>query len=272
MTDQPETAPAVETPVATPKATEAAPAKPVVDAASKPVAPAAVAKPAPVKAKAKAKTVKPRQTAPKVAKPATPAKPVAKKAPVKAAAKPVSKPATPKKRAAAPMNKTQKTTQKKDTRIMTTAEKMTAETKKAAEAMTDRAKALFGDVTSRAKTAFEKGSELVSQAGEFNKGNVEALVESGKIAAKGAQQMGQAYAEDARHNFEEMTAAFKQFAAVKSPTEFMQLQGEMVRKSFDTMVAQGSKHSEAWLKLAGDIAQPISNRISVAIDTIKKAA
>jgi phasin family protein len=59
---------------------------------------------------------------------------------------------------------------------------------------------------------------------------------------------------------------------VKSPTEFIELQTKLVKKSFDTAVAQTSKNSEAFIKLAGDVFQPISNRVSVAVDSFKKAA
>ncbi|WOE75073.1 phasin family protein [Alterisphingorhabdus coralli] len=146
------------------------------------------------------------------------------------------------------------------------------ETKATAENMTARAQELFGDVSGRAKAAFEKGSEYVSQATEFNKANIEALVESGKIAAKGMQEMGQAYASDTRKNFEDVTATMKDFAAVKSPTEFFQLQAETLRKTFDTAVSQTSKNTEMFVKLAGDAFQPISNRVSVAVENVKKAA
>ena len=47
---------------------------------------------------------------------------------------------------------------------------------------------------------------------------------------------------------------------------------ERVKKSFDTAMAQTSKNSEMFLKLAGDVFQPISNRVSVAVDSFKKAA
>lgn len=250
---------------AAPKAEPAKAADPVVapkvaPAAAPAVTPALVAaKPVPA---AKAEAPKPvaKAAEPKMAKPAAkPAKP--KTTPKKSAvnASPVAA------KAAAPAIK-------KESKIMTTAETITTETKKAAEAMTERLKGLMGDMSTRAKTAYEKGTEMVSQASEFNKGNVEALVESGKIAAKGAQEMGQAYAEDAKKGFEELTAALKEMTTVKSPTEFIELQTKLVKKSFDTAVAQTSKNSEAFIKLAGDVFQPISNRVSVAVDSFKKAA
>jgi len=239
-----------------------APAKPAAAAVAKVEAEPVKAAPAPVAKKAPAKPVAAKAQPSKAAPKKTPAK-AAKPAP-----KTIKKSIKTKPVAAKPAPiKT-----KKDSIIMTTTEKLTTETKKAADAMTDRMKGLMGDMTTRAKTAFEKGSEMVSQASEFNKGNVEALVESGKIAAKGAQEMTKVYAEDTRKNFEAMTAAMKDFTAVKSPTEFLQLQSEMVRKSFDNMVAQSSKNSEAFLKLAGDVFQPISNRVSVAVESFKKAA
>jgi phasin family protein len=250
---------------AAPKAEPAKAADPVVAPKVAPAAAPAVT-PAPVAAKpvpaAKAEAPKPvaKAAEPKMAKPAAkPAKPktTSKKSAVNAS--PVAA------KAAAPAIK-------KESKIMTTAETITTETKKAAEAMTERLKGLMGDMSTRAKTAYEKGTEMVSQASEFNKGNVEALVESGKIAAKGAQEMGQAYAEDAKKGFEELTAALKEMTTVKSPTEFIELQTKLVKKSFDTAVAQTSKNSEAFIKLAGDVFQPISNRVSVAVDSFKKAA
>lgn len=250
---------------AAPKAEPAKAADPVVAPKVAPAAAPAVtaapvaAKPAPV---AKAETAKPvaKAAVSKMAKPA--AKPAQPKTTIKQSAVnalPVAAEAT------APAIK-------KESKIMTTAETITTETKKAAEAMTERLKGLMGDMSTRAKTAYEKGTEMVSQASEFNKGNVEALVESGKIAAKGAQEMGQAYAEDAKKGFEELTAALKEMTTVKSPTEFIELQTKLVKKSFDTAVAQTSKNSEAFIKLAGDVFQPISNRVSVAVDSFKKAA
>lgn len=296
MSDQSKTTPAKDTAVAP------APAAPASTAA--PVAAVAAPKMEAVKAEAPkadapkaepAKTVAPAMTpaapkAPAAKAPAPKAAPVAAK-PVPAAKAPVAiaaatpKMAKPAAKSVAPKaTKTKsaviKTTvaakasdlvKKKET-IMTTTEQVTAETKKAAEAMTDRVKNLMGDVSTRAKTAYEKGTEMVSQATEFSKGNVEALVESGKIAAKGAQEMGQTYAEETKKGFEELTAALKEMTTVKSPTEFIEMQTKLVKKTFDTAMAQTSKNSEAFLKLAGDVIQPISNRVSVAVDSFKKAA
>ncbi len=137
---------------------------------------------------------------------------------------------------------------------------------------TAKAQAFFTDASERAKGAVAKSSKLFEEAGAFGKGNVEALVESSKIAAKGFETMGQDAAEFGRKQFEEATAAFKTLATVKSPTEFLKLQSDFVRSSFDALVAETSRSTETALKLAGEVAQPISNRFAVAAEKMKTAA
>ena len=140
------------------------------------------------------------------------------------------------------------------------------------KATTEKATEFFADVREKATEAAEKGKKLAADAVEFNKANVEAMIEAGKIVAKGAQDMGKTNIEYAKKNFEELQAAVKEVTAVKSPTDFVKLQGELARKGFDTAVAQGSKNTEALVKLANDMFQPISNRFAVAADLFKKAA
>jgi len=137
---------------------------------------------------------------------------------------------------------------------------------------TAKGQAYFAEFSTKAKAAAEKGAKAFEEINEFGKGNVEALVESGKIAAKGFETLGQDYADYARKQFEGTTAALKGFAAVKSPTEFFKLQADFVRGQFDSFVAESSKNTEAMLKLAGDVAKPISNRVAIAAEKIKVAA
>lgn len=149
---------------------------------------------------------------------------------------------------------------------------MTDTVKATTEKMTEKATEYFADIREKATEAAEKGKKYAADAVEFNKANVEAMVEAAKIAAKGAQDMGKTNIEYAKKNFEEAQVAVKEMTAVKSPTDFVKLQGEWARKGFDTAVAQTSKNTEAMVKLVSDMFQPISNRIAVATDLFKKAA
>jgi phasin family protein len=134
-----------------------------------------------------------------------------------------------------------------------------------------KAQAFFADFNDRAKVAVEKSTKLAEEANEFAKGNLEAVVESGKITAKGFESFGQDAAEYSRKSFETATAALKSMASVKSPTEFFKLQSDFFRTSFDSIVAETSKNTEALIKLAGDAAQPLSNRVAVAAEKAKAA-
>ena len=136
----------------------------------------------------------------------------------------------------------------------------------------DRIQAVFGDVTDRAQTAVEKSTRLVEELTELTKGNVEAIVASSKIAAKGVETLGQEAADYSRRSFEEASAALKSLAEVKSPTDFFKLQSDYARSAFDSWVGQSSKASEAMLKLAGEVAEPITSRYTVAAERVKTLA
>lgn len=137
---------------------------------------------------------------------------------------------------------------------------------------TDAFKTAFADLQDKAKAAYEKSTATFGEANEFAKGNVEALVESGKILASGLQELGTSVATESRTALETLTAEAKELAAVKSPTEFFQLQSSLLRKHFDAMVAQTSKNTEAVMKLANEAFTPLSTRVTLAVEKVSKAA
>lgn len=236
----------------------AAAPKAKAEAAPAPAEPAApVKKAAPLKkAAASRKTPKKAVARNPVAK-----KSAASKTPAKApvlAKKAAAKPAAP-----APATTTANPVAKLKDTIMTTAKKID---------IAASAKEMLADVQARAKTAFAKTGELAAEATEFTKANVEAVVESGKIFVTGAQELLKDNIETGKTVIETVTEDAKKVAAVKSPTELFQLQGELARRNFDALVAYGSKRTEAWLKLYNDAFAPISNRVSVATEKFTKAA
>jgi phasin family protein len=142
----------------------------------------------------------------------------------------------------------------------------------AADQTQGQAETMFADATEKAKGSFAKGQQMFAEMGDFNKGNVEAIVESSKIAARGLEQVGQSAAAFMRSQLDEVQAQARSLASASSPTEFMKLQGDFARAAFDRLVAQTSKNTEAMMKLAGEIAQPLSNRAALAADRLKTAA
>mgnify|MGYP003136936939 CR=1 FL=1 len=133
-------------------------------------------------------------------------------------------------------------------------------------------KTMMTEAQTKTQEAFEKSSTVVSDYTEFAKGNVEAMVESTKIFAAGLQEIGSGLAAESRTMFETFSADMKEMAAVKSPTDLVKLQGDMVRKNMDTAVAYGSKNTETMLKLFSDSMQPISNRMTLAVEKARSLA
>lgn len=232
-------------------------------------------------AEAAAKVTEAPKPEPKKAAPAakTAAKPAAKKAPAKkvavkkvaakkaapkaaAAKKPVAAKKAAPKLPAALSTPVATITQFKDT-IMATAKKTD---------FTATAKELAADLQTRVKGAYAKTTEVAAEVTEFNKGNIDAVVESGKIFFTGAQELVKDNVETGKTVIETVTADAKKMMEVKSPTELMQMQGELARRNFDAMVSYGSKRTEAWVKLYNDAFAPISNRVSIATEKLTKAA
>lgn len=249
----PPVAPVLATPVA---------AKPVV---AKPVTvKAAAPKPAPIMKK----TTK---AAPKKAAVKKTVKPAAKPVVVPPRAK-VAKPATKVAKVRPPVRRklatppkfavTSTVTELKE-KIMATA-KTTDFTKPINDAI--------GEFQTKAKVAYDKSTAAMTEATEFAKGNVEALVESSKIVAGGAQDLGKTLVNEAKSAYETMTGDLKEMAAIKSPTELFQLQGKIMRRNFDAMVATSSKNSETMMKLANDAFAPITGRVTVAAEKLSKVA
>lgn len=228
--------------------TAKAPAKPETPVAEVP-APVAKAPAAPKSA------TKPRSTD---AKPVKVAKPV-KKAPVLVKAKPIVS-AKPRVKPVAAAFKTP--APRKELFVMATT---TTE-------FTEKLQSAVKDVTEKAKTAFEKSQAAFGDAGTFAKGNVEAIVESSKILASGLQEMSKGYVAESKTSLETLTSEIKDLASAKSPTEFFEKQSALLRKQFDAAVAASSKNSEAMLKLASEAFQPISTRVSLAVEKVKQAA
>jgi phasin family protein len=273
--EAPEANPVVAKPAGAPRVPVAAPKSPVstpapMPAAAQPVAAKSIAPKSPAKAAMPAAKASAPAPAPK---PVTPSVADAVKAVTAPIIEAVAAPVAPASPAPAPVATTPTaapaaTTEAKEPVMATVIDNA----QNAAQDTSAKAQAVFTDMTERSKGAVEKGQKLFADATEFGKGNVEALVESSKIAARGIETMSQDAVAYAKSSFEHASEAMKTLSSVKSPAEFMKLQADYARSAFDAMMAHTSKSTEASLKLAGEVAQPISNRIAVAAEKIKVAA
>jgi hypothetical protein len=86
----------------------------------------------------------------------------------------------------------------------------------------------------------EATAEALTKSGEATdkmvKGNAEALTESGNASPAAVQELTRAYQELATKNAKNLTAAMQSLAAVKSPTEFMELQQRLIKEGVQAAV------------------------------------
>ena len=119
---------------------------------------------------------------------------------------------------------------------------------------------MFADANERSQELVKKSQRVAEELADLARSNVEAIVEAGRVAAEGARSIGQDVVAKQRDSVEQAADAIRSLAEAKSPTEYLQLQGEFARASFDRAVAETSKLTESLVKLAGEAFQPLSNR------------
>jgi phasin family protein len=134
----------------------------------------------------------------------------------------------------------------------------------------DRFQTLFADAGSRSQQFVAKSQKAAEGITDLAKANVEAMVEAGRIAVTGAKTIGQDAIASSREGLEQASQSIKSLSDAESPTEFFQLQSELARASFDRMVAESSKLTEQFVKLAGEAVQPLSNRASLNAERINE--
>ena len=121
---------------------------------------------------------------------------------------------------------------------------------------------ILTEANERGQEIVKRSQKVAEELADLARANVEAVVEAGRVATEGARTIGQDVVAKQRDSFEQAADAIRSFAEAKSPTEYLQLQGDFARASFDRAVAESSKLTESLVKLAGEAFQPLSNRAS----------
>ncbi len=131
---------------------------------------------------------------------------------------------------------------------------------------------LFADAAERSEAAVKRSRKAAQDLADMYRGNLDALVEAGRIAATGAQSIGQEVAAKSRDTIEQSANTVRSFAEAKTPTELLQLQSDFARNAFDRFVEDSSNLTEVFVKLAGEAFQPISNRASANVEKLNEIA
>jgi phasin family protein len=121
---------------------------------------------------------------------------------------------------------------------------------------------IMSEANTRGQDLVKRSQKVAEELADLARANVEAVVEAGRVASEGARSIGQEAVTSGRDSFEQAADAIRSLAEAKSPTEYLQLQSDFARASFDRAVAESSRLTESLVKLAGEAFQPLSNRAS----------
>lgn len=166
------------------------------------------------------------------------------------------------------MNPAETITAETVTKVMQSA--VPAMEKASAETMA-QAKAQFETLNAKMAEMMEHSMKSVTEMNEFTKGNLDAMMASAKAATSGAETLTSAMVETSRKNFEEAQEMLKALTSARTPNEAMQLQSDFAKAQFEKTIATWSHMSETMLKLSGDVFQPLSSRMAVAAESVKKS-
>jgi phasin family protein len=125
---------------------------------------------------------------------------------------------------------------------------------------------IVADATGRGEEAVRRSRKAAEELADIYRGNLDAFVEAGRIAASGAQSISQSVVAKSRDSIEQAATTVRSFAEAKSPTELLQLQSDYARSAFDRLVEDSSNLTESLVKLAGEAFQPLSNRASANVE------
>lgn len=129
----------------------------------------------------------------------------------------------------------------------------------------DAAKSIAANVQNKARSAYAKSSAAVGEIGGITKGNVEAVVTSGKILGAGFKELSEGSIAESKQAVDTLVADLKAIAAVKSPSEFFYLQLKLLKRNFDSAIALTEKNSQALGKLASVAALPITAQVKANV-------
>ena len=120
-----------------------------------------------------------------------------------------------------------------------------------------------------AKTNADALAKSSRAAEAIAKGAAEALTESGNASRTAIQELTKAYQELATKNAKNLTAAVQALSAVKSPTEFFELQQKLIKDGVEAAVADSRHIAELTTAVFTDAFEPVKKQIEAVQKTAR---
>ena len=127
---------------------------------------------------------------------------------------------------------------------------------------------LTSDQVEKASAALFKGYE---DASALNKQAVDAVVKSGSVVAKAAEEFGKAWVAYTQRSIEGGMATAKAVIGSRSLREAVDLQSQYARDAFDDFVSESGRLSEYSVKIANEAIEPIKSHVTTAVEKLLKS-
>jgi len=146
---------------------------------------------------------------------------------------------------------------------------MTTEKPKAAEKVRTAASVVEATKDQFAKAA-ETQFKAVDQAAAFSKSNAEAFIQAGTIFFHGFEELARSFVGLTQAHVETSVSTAKALIGAKTLTELTDLQNAYAKSAFDQAVSETTHLSELAIKVANEAMEPISARVTAAIEHLSK--
>lgn len=144
------------------------------------------------------------------------------------------------------------------------AQKTVKETVKVAQktvkAAQDKAQETVKVTKENVEKAVKEATQNFDDVSAFSKANYDAVVASGNVAVKVAQNVNADLLENTKKAAEQNVADMKKLFSAKSPVEFFELQSAMFKTRYDDFVSESSRINDVTTKTVNEVVEPLKAR------------
>ncbi|PWC84040.1 hypothetical protein TSH100_19490 [Azospirillum sp. TSH100] len=152
-------------------------------------------------------------------------------------------------------------------------DQITAVTKSVEDAIATAKQNLEGLVKAQQEQIEKASAQVLKNYDELTvltKENVDALVKSGTVVAKGAEEAGKQVAAFTQSSLEKGVSNAKALLAVKTIQELVELQNAYAKASIDALVSESTKLQELTVKIANEALAPLNARVNATVEVLAK--
>lgn len=137
---------------------------------------------------------------------------------------------------------------------------ITAQTEQAIEL----AKTNFEKIATHSRDAIEQSLKTVNVVTGMTRGNVDALLESSRLASSGIQEIAKEIAAYSRNSLDRTASAARAMMVAKTSPELTKIQGEFARREFESAISEVSSLSETMFETMSAIFEPLQKQALAA--------